>query len=288
MCSRMRIALALGGGRGAYAALTEGSGPRRSIMEWLLTRRRNPGYVCPTGVELLRDASEGEWLRERMDDWTMRRAAIVRSVVPEGFEAYARIFHPARRETDGVAGEEVRWSELAALNGKVAHPGMQYHRLLGIDDPRERDDAPGLDPPHEGDLPEAICRALLDVLGEHTRTPGACVFAVWAGYGSFDERALRGVSQLELPAREYYLYRGGIEQALTFYDWEREVWTPQPPNIWWPEDRSWCVATEIDFMETYVGGDRACIERILAHPALEALPISPDARIDAGGDEVNG
>ena len=26
------------------------------------------------------------------------------------------------------------------------------------------------------------------------------------------------------------------------------------PSIWWPEDRAWCVATDIDLFDTYVGG----------------------------------
>ena len=48
------------------------------------------------------------------------------------------------------------------------------------------------------------------------------------------------------------------------------------------------MATEIDDLETYVGGSAACIERVLAHPGLEALPIAIDARVDVYGDTVNG
>ena len=47
------------------------------------------------------------------------------------------------------------------------------------------------------------------------------------------------------------------------------------------------VATEIDFNNTFVGGSAACIERVLAHPELEALPIAIDARVDAYGDTIN-
>jgi hypothetical protein len=52
----------------------------------------------------------------------------------------------------------------------------------------------------------------------------------------------------------------------------------QSPNLWWPDDRSWCVATEVDFSWTYVGGSHALIERVLADPALEARPTQSSDR----------
>jgi hypothetical protein len=59
------------------------------------------------------------------------------------------------------------------------------------------------------------------------------------------------------------------------------------PNLWWPDDRSWCVASEIDFPYTYVGGPTKLIEEILAHPLLEALPATVDQGITADSDSVN-
>ena len=60
-----------------------------------------------------------------------------------------------------------------------------------------------------------------------------------------------------------------------------------PPNIWWPKDRAWCVATDIDLFDSYVGGTEDCIKAILNNPALEALPTTPDARVDLLADEIN-
>ena len=59
------------------------------------------------------------------------------------------------------------------------------------------------------------------------------------------------------------------------------------PNIWWPEDHAWCVATDIDLFDTYVGGSSECIEAILSNRELEALPSTLDARLDLGGDSIN-
>jgi hypothetical protein len=44
---------------------------------------------------------------------------------------------------------------------------------------------------------------------------------------------------------------------------------------WWPDDRAWCVATEIDLGWTYVGGSAALISDVVANPRLEAQPASP-------------
>jgi hypothetical protein len=46
-------------------------------------------------------------------------------------------------------------------------------------------------------------------------------------------------------------------------------------NLFWPADRSWCVATEVDFDSTLVGGDTALIAAILAAPELEVWEVEP-------------
>lgn len=41
--------------------------------------------------------------------------------VPKGYEAYARIFHPAGRP----GGKPIRWSDVAKATGRTAHREMQ-------------------------------------------------------------------------------------------------------------------------------------------------------------------
>ena len=53
------------------------------------------------------------------------------------------------------------------------------------------------------------------------------------------------------------------------------------------EPMRWCVATDIDLFDTYVGGSSECIEAILSCKDLEALPTTLDARLDIGGDTIN-
>ena len=59
------------------------------------------------------------------------------------------------------------------------------------------------------------------------------------------------------------------------------------PSIWWPEDRAWCVTTDVDLFDTFVGGSRECIEAVLGNPDLEALPTAHDAGISMAADTVN-
>jgi hypothetical protein len=91
----------------------------------------------------------------------------------------------------------------------------------------------------------------VSTLREHTQTPQSCWFAVWEGFADLGVRDPRA-PKLSLPGREYYLLEGSIDEALvTLSDVE---WIYRSPNLWWPEDRAWCVATEIDFAWTYIGG----------------------------------
>ncbi len=58
--------------------------------------------------------------------------------------------------------------------------------------------------------------------------------------------------------------------------------------MWWPNDRSWFVASEIDFYWTYVGGPEELIESIRADNRLETWLASPtDTFWFDGSDLIN-
>ena len=60
---------------------------------------------------------------------------------------------------------------------------------------------------------------------------------------------------------------------MDFYGKVNEELWGQPPNFWWPEDRAWCVASDIDSYDTFVAGSQSCIEAVLGSPDIEVLPI---------------
>ena len=238
----------------------------------------------PVGVELLKSVEPAKWVTGRLRDWSAEEGSLVTTRIPEGFEAYARIFHPAEYQSEDKEWHRVSWATVAQWYGKVVHPQMDFSKLTNLD---WLEHPSWGSRPHVGTLPKEECRPLMDVLSEFTTTPERCYFAIWEGYGGLDERVGRGVPKLASPSagRKYYVFRGPLDSVMSFCQWDFFL---QAPNMWWPEDRAWCVSTEIDDLDTYVGSSAACVERVLAHPELEALPIAIDARMDAYGDTING
>jgi hypothetical protein len=78
------------------------------------------------------------------------------------------------------------------------------------------------------------------------------------------------------------LLQGPLEASEDFYEFPA-----CPPNLWWPDDRTWCVGTDIDLMTTYVGGSGACIEALVADVRLEVLRASVDQRVTWDADTIN-
>jgi hypothetical protein len=67
-----------------------------------------------------------------------------------------------------------------------------------------------------------------------------------------------------------------------------EEWLdPQSPSLLWPVDRSWCLATEIDFDSTLVGGSRELVDALLQAPGLEVWAVDAAGDLTFGGDAVN-
>ena len=230
-----------------------------------------PILRLPPSVQPLQDASLFRWVEQRIRP-KVRGEARVYSLLPDGFEAYARILHPAYQP---AADDPVRWSEIAAQAGTILHSGADFEKLAG---PRIDD----WDEPFQGQLPEVEARDLVGILQQFTASR-RCLFAIWEGQGGMD-RLWQGAVSLQLPGRVYGLFGGTLDSALELLD-QGDLY-PRP-NLWWPEDRAWFVGTGIDELSTFVGGSRACIDGILAS-GLETFEVSPDARFDSGADTING
>jgi hypothetical protein len=215
------------------------------------------------------DVSPADWVVEEIGEF----GAGVRGLLPSRFEAYTRILHP---------GAEV------------------------------------------GELAPDLLAALCEVLEPHTSTAARCWFCLWEGWGwvggrpsaaliggpgsefklgpAFPPEVMDG-PRVRLPGRDYILFEGPLNAATEMgqryaeqiaaahpdVDLEArgidvDAFTPQSPSLFWPDDRSWCVATEIDLDSTYVGGSQALVDAILADSQFEPLPADLD---DSGRDEIN-
>jgi hypothetical protein len=94
--------------------------------------------------------------------------------------------------------------------------------------------------------------------------------------------------RFEIPQRAFYLFEGPLDAAGELGHRPRpDVFFPQSPNIFWPNDHAWCVATEIDLDSTYVAGSNALAKALLAEPGLEAFRVQPTDAIGHDSDKVN-
>ena len=257
----------------------------------MLTPPELPRVSYPEGLALQRDISPARWIEVALagTPW-----ATVRSLVSAGFEAYARVLHPAyRRHGDQryPSWTPVRWSELAAKSGGTMHRLVQFDRIGGIGTrydhgpARRPGEASEIAAPLIGSLSFELVAPLVSVLVASTATADTCWFCVWQGSGSLPMlEGQEGLPSVRTPGREYFLVRGAVSAAGLF---RTTMFLDGGPNIWWPDDRAWCVATEVDLDSTYVGGSAECIARLLAHPELEAFPAEPGDDVSAASDTLN-
>ena len=223
------------------------------------------------------DTSAGAWLTEA---FARRSLDTVASLVPARFEAFARVFHPAVRYV-GDEDVEVPWAAVAAANGTVVHPLMQWGPITGSMEYFENDDQAPLwhGAPARAHLPVPVAERLTAVLGRYTTTPDVCWFGVRQGGAVIADHPT-----LALGDREFWMINGPIELATANFAAEPYE---QSANLWWPADRAWLVATDIDLVCSYVGGSAECIAELLAAPGLEAAPAGPKQRVTWDADQVN-
>lgn len=216
-------------------------------------------------VRRLDDVSVGFWLAERLDRRD-DRFGTVGSVLPSGFARVVRVLHPLR---GGGA-----WADEAARTGRTMHPLVQWRAIAAhVVDGRSGE----LDP-EEGSIPAATLETVL----RHCPADGEVVHAVWDGFGGVEPAhpSLRGNQ------RHYALF-SGPRAAVTDWPGLDTPWG-QSANYVWPADRSWCVATEIDWDSTLVACDDAVADALLADPALETYEVGFADDLTWDGDRVNG
>lgn len=255
-----------------------------------------------------RSATGANWV-----GMALRRGAwgSVSGVIPSGFEASAVVRHPAYRcvctdenlsafRSGRGHSVAIRWSDVAASNLPIVYGRAlyeengvtrsrltQYRRLadgrwildkLNGEDlvPLIRSGDSWIGGPREGSLEPDLAGTLQGVLAMATGTPGSCWFGIWEGYGHLTE-SQRKAPALAAPHRRWRLFRApltAIGQSFFGNDIEHLY-----ANLVWPEDRSWCVATEINAEATYLGGREELIAEVIANADLEAERVSLDRRL---------
>lgn len=240
-----------------------------------------------------------------IDDRTDRSARTwVGGMLPWGFEAYACVLHPAY-----IDDKRLRWADVAERIGTPLTAETWFQDLAdSADELRYGFEAPAL-----GEIPDEVLDLLMPVLAEHTTSSKGwfCLWEGWGFvHGSmgrmtfwpsgspptgrashfkarpaFDAAALR---MCRLPWRpDYVLFEGPLE-AIGELGGE-VTWDPvdgdgiqdqpttsferQTPSLFWPEDRAWCAANDIEASFTLIGGTARLIDALYDNAGLEAAPV---------------
>jgi hypothetical protein len=257
--------------------------------------------VNDQGLHPLADVSAADWLGPRL----RRFGSAVAAVVPDGFPAYVRILHPVR----GPDNRPVRWAEVAAWSGRTMDRLVQFHAIARPTAWMPRDPAPwDGQPPPDGNLPADLLGILCATLAEHTSTTDSCWCCLWDGYGwlsgspsvgilgrrgslpvppAFPPKVLDG-PRVRLPHRDYLLFTGPLAAASQL-GWVSPGggFFPQSPNLFWPRDHAWCVASEIDLYCTLIAGSEALAQALVDDPRLEAWRVQPGDPIAFDSDQIN-
>lgn len=224
-------------------------------------------------LDIALDVSVGDWIRESLDPWVAfsEIPITIGIVIPKGFESYVLVRHTGRGDHHGGLGNETLGTLIEILsNFTIApeecffglwegygwmHPGsiatfspLRHPKLYGFFRPisirigvrrfrkKLRPEVQSLDHLESHTLPEGIMKS----------------------------------ERFKLPNREYLLMRGPLSEAKkigwTFF----ESFQSQSPNLLWPRDRGWILATEIDFNVTLIGGSESLVATILDAGSLSA------------------
>ena len=120
-------------------------------------------------------------------------------------------------------------------------------------------------------------RLALGVLAQYTATPAVAFAAIWEGWTSLPPTP--AALHVHIPNREMLLFTGPVD---VMRDAPGLAWgyaeTYQEPHLVWPEDRTWCVAFEVDEEIEFTVG---CSGEA-AHALTEAMPDA--VRLVAYGD----
>lgn len=177
----------------------------------------------------------------------------------------------------------------------------QYESLLRVYPP----------PPSPGDW-WSVYRALFDVVASigagHTSSPDRAWFAIWEGHGfgskstrrawrdppadeterrardaegarlrDEDRRhnaaigaALAEIPRFDRPGRTYYLLEGPVTAVTGLRHPDGHGW--RNPDLYWPDDRRWFIATDVDFWSLYIGGSSGFISEL-----AESVPTRCEA-----------
>jgi len=175
-----------------------------------------------------------------------------------------------------------------------------------------------IDEPRWGVLDPTLLARIVPSLAASTGTPDDALVAIWSGWARLhpgSRHVLTAASEaagahggaprlpvvsaevrevlesrdlLSLPGRDYVVLEGAVAE-LVDPDWGFRVglgwdapWREPTPQLVWPRDRAWVVASEVDARSTVVAGSRALVDAVLEVDGIEAVEVGTRDVIGGG------
>jgi hypothetical protein len=250
------------------------------------------------------DLESSRWVGEQME-WSWDGGT--GGLLPRGFAAYARVLHPAEHD-----GRAVRWAEVAERAGVALTPGIWFQDLeepsrdagweIGAPFPGEipdevLDELMPVLREHTSSMRAWFClwegwgflhggmsTFIARRAGTGTATEGRAT--------AFDARPAIDAATADasrLPWRDdYLLFEGPLTgigavgaQVISdpvdgdgIQDQPMVSFETHTPSLFWPADRAWCAANDIEASFTCIGGSARLIDALYATESLEVVPVA--------------
>lgn len=198
--------------------------------------------------------------------WNVGDGPRVQDLLPNGYDAYLRLFHPFLPITPGLP---VSWAEMAARAPLVFHGELAWESY-----------PPNLIRDYElwsGHLPEPIETSLVRTLTQELRDAPCGFHYSLAGYHSIG-KPLAYQSTIDA----WF----DVEAAFRVDTHQPSGWVYGPETVW-TLDRSLVVHTNYDLTATYIACSNRMAGVLEREPALEISRVMQMSRVGDRSDELN-
>lgn len=207
-------------------------------------------------------AGAAEWVVDAVRPY---RVGTVGAVLPAAmFETTLRILHPFLSADNTL----VPWRVVAGTVRVNLDHTTESETLLpgdGSEEPQA---------PMAGILPGMVAVHLLAALAESAERIDDCFFGIWDGWGQI-QQPFPETARFSFGHRDWLLFEGSRPAVICGVEVIPTVFVK--PSLWWPADRGWIVATEIDHRCSYVSCSADAAQRILGNPLLESQVTHADS-----------
>ena len=239
-------------------------------------------------MERVKDFTPFQWIVEEtesidFDHWNGSR---VENFLPTRFTHYAKLMHPLHPDKN-IKDKSILWSEcdpdeevtfnfgerilmkdLAREYGITFTREFSFHTIANLLGGYPRY-LPG---PAEDTIDEEMVPEVVELLKPFTTRP--CFF-------QYD---LAKVRWYEENHGFGYLYRGDLTDISQFAGYDE---VQDYPNYWYPEDKSWCLFSGLDFNFSLFGGNKEMMEAFAANSVIECIEVDKSTRVDHQADVKN-